>query len=936
MSSVKGFRKYGFWFPENFNELSVELFAYSITRGEWGKAYCEKHQIDLDEYSFENPTVHFINFCKMQWDSNTVCFESRGYQNSALTRLLDGLCNNDDIAVAGAASTTKSFGVGVWVLGDWQAVPYDTSTWVATTSLGASEDRIWGIVSKLHKNCKAQIGKLIDYRHMIIWSGVAFDEAKAYDCAVKALAFPPGGEGQKAIDTTRGRKGARARLAMDELPEMEPLAIKTKVNLAANDDCVFIGIGNPSADINPHTTWCLPKGCDDFSSVNPEMEQWETSTGICLYFNGKKSPNFDAPENEPSPFKFLLDRKKIARMLELCYGDENAVDYLRNAIGWWPKSGFIQTVLSEAVILGAETLQEPLWDFNGLKTIGGFDTSFTQGGDRCVLTPAKLGNIRGMAKKVLYVMPQEILIASGTTKEEFEVAMAKKVVATCIKYGIAPIDFGMDVSGDGGRMAQAIMKEWMTLDPTAMSIYLISSMGTPTERIVSSLDKRPCSEVYDRLISEYWYAVYHGFKTRSIYGVNHKSDLAREWCLRRYSIKNKKISVESKDDFKERHGFSPDCFIEGTLISTPRGDVEIQKLSIGDFVKTPFGKTRIAFIHSETLSSTIKCRFSNGRELQGKGKHRVFTFEKGWVRLDGLSTGYTVESVNKLFIWNILNLFFTKDETFSFKVLVDTIKTEGGIERKDFYTELYGLRKMDQFLEGCKSIIKMGIGLITELKIWNYYLNPITCDSIWQTESLIQNTSKETKKSWIQLDGKHQNGIHLLKELSGTDNTQLTPSEKQKNSKLLVNLAERFGWPQTEGQKCAHKLATCVKTGWLNSVKKGYVSIVKLLSSPISILNNLFAVRPVGLSRVTKTEKVLNLVLEKHNVYYANGILVDNCADSANYAIEMARRNGLQFIVNDKSDRQTMADYFREQQEVNQEQEDEVEMAYADGDDGEG
>jgi hypothetical protein len=41
-------------------------------------------------------------------------------------------------------------------------------------------------------------------------------------------------------------------------------------------------------------------------------------------------------------------------------------------------------------------------------------------------------------------------------------------------------------------------------------------------------------------------------------------------------------------------------------------------------------------------------------------------------------------------------------------------------------------------------------------------------------------------------------------------------------------------------------------------------------------------------------------VLENQNVYYANGILVDNCSDSLIYALEMARRNGLVFIGNDK------------------------------------
>ena len=53
-------------------------------------------------------------------------------------------------------------------------------------------------------------------------------------------------------------------------------------------------------------------------------------------------------------------------------------------------------------------------------------------------------------------------------------------------------------------------------------------------------------------------------------------------------------------------------------------------------------------------------------------------------------------------------------------------------------------------------------------------------------------------------------------------------------------------------------------------------------------------------SKEIKGARVLNLVLENQNVYYANGILVDNCSDSFLYALEMSRRNGLVFIGNDK------------------------------------
>jgi hypothetical protein len=83
-------------------------------------------------------------------------------------------------------------------------------------------------------------------------------------------------------------------------------------------------------------------------------------------------------------------------------------------------------------------------------------------------------------------------------------------------------------------------------------------MGKPTERMAAEVDKRPCKDVYDRLVSEYWYSAYHGFKSRVIYGVGAASELARELCIRRYTIKSKKISVETKDDFKGRTGYSPD------------------------------------------------------------------------------------------------------------------------------------------------------------------------------------------------------------------------------------------------------------------------------------------------------------------------------------------------------------------------------------------
>ena len=557
MSSAKTINKYGMAFPDTMDDLAIELFCYSITRGQYGKTYCITNNIHLEEYKLLTPFEHFIKAVQLQWPTE-VSIKSRGYMNHQLLRTIEELCNNDDVVLAGAASMGKSFPVGLWVLLDWCSAPTSTSSWVATTTIGASEDRIWGIISKLWKCARIKIGNLMDYRHMIVWGGGDGDDQKDYRNAIKALAFPQGNEGQKAIDTTRGRKNSRIRLALDELPEMEMGALTARVNLSSNNDKVFIGIGNPSAGDNPHTRWACPKGQTNFDSVSMDMDKWETETGVCLFYNGMRSPNFQAPPGEPPPFPFLMDREKQAQMLKQCYGDENAIDYVRNAIGWWPKSGFAQTILTADLIRNANTNQEPLWDSEGLVKVAGFDTAFTAGGDRCVLTIGTLGYVRGTKNRVLYVNKQHNIQLSARETAEFENQLAVEVVRICRESGVAPKRFGMDVSGDGGRVGQAIIREWLKTDHNGHSIVLISSMGKPTDRIAAEVDKRPCKDVYDRLVSEFHYSAYHGFKSRAIWGIDYASELGRELCLRRYTLKTRKIAIETKADFKARIGYSPD------------------------------------------------------------------------------------------------------------------------------------------------------------------------------------------------------------------------------------------------------------------------------------------------------------------------------------------------------------------------------------------
>ena len=122
-SSNKGIQKYGMKFPENMDELGIELFCYSISRGEFGKEYCVKHNIQLSDFKLLSPSEHFLNAVKLQWPTE-VSIYNRGYTNTQLIRTLDELCSNTDICLAGAASMGKSFPVALWVYLDWCSAPH--------------------------------------------------------------------------------------------------------------------------------------------------------------------------------------------------------------------------------------------------------------------------------------------------------------------------------------------------------------------------------------------------------------------------------------------------------------------------------------------------------------------------------------------------------------------------------------------------------------------------------------------------------------------------------------------------------------------------------------------------------------------------------------------------------------------------------------------
>lgn len=81
-----------------------------------------------------------------------------------------------------------------------------------------------------------------------------------------------------------------------------------------------------------------------------------------------------------------------------------------------------------------------------------------------------------------------------------------------------------------------------------------------------------------------------------------------------------------------------ECFVEGTLIETPRGAVPIEDLYVGQPVYTAEGVGDIEAISAKPTNELLKIRLSNGKTIKCTRNHPFFT-DKGWTKAEKLERG---------------------------------------------------------------------------------------------------------------------------------------------------------------------------------------------------------------------------------------------------------------------------------------------------------
>ena len=443
-----------------------------------------------------------------------------------------------EVILAGPASYSKTFGASLFACIFWMCSPAKTGVLGCSTTYRGLKERFWTEVRTLYNKAVPITGKL----GRVVDSDIMIQTEKGdMRHGIFGLAVAQGEE-QKAIDRIIGFHPRRILVVADELTGIPWAIIKALSNLfTAKQKALFIGLGNPSFIFDSHGKMCEPK--DGWGSVTVDSDRWETKRGgVCLHFDGLKSPNIIAKK---TVYPFLLTQEDIDRTARE-YGYDSP-EMWRMRRGFWCPEGTTKTVLNDSLIRKFQAMEKCVWE-GATQRWASLDPAF-EGGDRCVLRFGRTGKSDANVDTLEF---EEMLIikVSVISRDPIHYQIARRVREECIARSVDVRNFGMDVTGEGGGLASIIAEEW------SPGFHQVEFGGKPSDLPVSEVNRKPCNKEYLDKVTELWFSFRTGVMLNQIRGLD--ADTALEFCSRLYTVDGV-TWVESKREMKARPGArSPD------------------------------------------------------------------------------------------------------------------------------------------------------------------------------------------------------------------------------------------------------------------------------------------------------------------------------------------------------------------------------------------
>ena len=465
-----------------------------------------------------------------------------------IERMLRSWCDYNWIVWTGPASSGKSMAASAFALEYWLEDPTHTSVIMASTTKSALARRLWFYVQDLHAKIPAEAGykgEAIYSEYMIRWK--AGDKKNGiFGVAVEE------GPIEEALHNLIGFHNKRVALMVDEAPGVREALFGACDNLSKNPEFKCLMMGNAESREDPHGRFSEP--VYGWPSVDPETDtQWETTgamaqgNGVCVFFDGRKSPAITEVDGQQR-FPFLINQSQIDAALDY-YKTPDDPRFWSQSIGFWPPITLKRTVLDERIVLNNAVKEPAIW-YTSFRWFAALDPSY-EGGDRKVFQAFKLGQLgadKNDSWQIEFAKPVELKIS---IKEEKEIhyQIVQQCIDLCEGLEIPPIRFALGSSGEGGGLLSIFRREWG-------AVVGIEEAGVVSDRPVSKSNPRSCHEEYDRVVTELWFAV----REFCIHGcIRAMPDEAiREYYARRWQIQNRKVRLETKEEFKKHFKRSPD------------------------------------------------------------------------------------------------------------------------------------------------------------------------------------------------------------------------------------------------------------------------------------------------------------------------------------------------------------------------------------------
>ena len=296
------------------------------------------------------------------------------------------------------------------------------------------------------------------------------------------------------------------------------------------------------------------------------------------------------------------------------------------------------------------------------------------------------------------------------------------------------------------------------------------------------------------------------------------------------------------------------CFVGETLIETSEGKKRIDEIKVGDFVHTRKGLKKVLNVWDNGIKNVRKYTM-NGKVVECTDNHLIFTKNRGFVKAFELIESdifYTFEE-------NIKQCQNLQQKKTFFKSLTDSIFdyirpkniSRAGVssmerKRKQLHIVTFGKSITEKFRKVFRFTTKTKSNQIMKLII-----SKCLHRKNIQKNILLKNEKSKVEKFLMKKpDQKQKNGTVQKKGENGTANTQKQVSlERLEN--LIVPIVQRTSKPPLKSKNIV----------------------------PINAKSNLI------IEEKSRLEKVFDLEIEDEHEYFANEILVHNCADALEYWI---------------------------------------------------